>query len=314
MKMQPVEFHKLRYPPNFRKIPRLSRLSVKRLYEELVSRRNRGSKEAFLRWYAENKMDLESSLFKSFYAARHEEESAQQTLFSNVRSISEHYTVSLGLLGGWLSFLNRSHGDCEDTIQLAQTFLVEIAIFESIFARSYASTLGSVEFLGWLQSNPRFSPCTAESDKAFILNHEWVQRESADEFVAEAKSRVKREDLSTQHVNLKREEEARLSKLDNDQDFDRNRSAIIQDHIAHDMRLNENPPLSLEGIKKTLERWENAGRHLGWQPLTVRKLEETERLMTVLRQAIAENQTHEDQDYSEILWSQGGQFWEHRRC
>ncbi len=308
MKMQPVEFHKLRYPPNFRKIPRLSRLSVKRLYGEVVSRRNHGGKEAFLRWYAENKMDLESPLFKSFYAARHEEESAQQTLFSNVRSISEHYTVSLGLLGGWLSFLNRSHGDCEDTIQLAQTFLVEIAIFESIFARSYASTLGSAEFLGWLQSNPRFPPCTAESDKAFILNHEWVQRESADEFVAEAKSRVTREDLSTQHFNLKREEEARLSKPGNDLDFDHDRSATIQEHIAHNMRLNEMPPLSLAGIKNTLKRWENAGRHLGWQSLTVRKLEETERLMTVLRQAIAENQTHEDEDYAEILWSQGEQF------
>ena len=314
MKMQPVEFHKLRYPPNFRKIPRLSRVRVKRLYGEVVSRRNRGGREAFLRWFAENKMDLESPLFRSFYTARHKEESAQQTLFSNVRSISEHYTVSLGLLGGWLSFLNRFHGECEDTIQLTGTFLVEIAIFESIFARAYASTLGSVEFLGWLQRNPRFPPCTAESDKAFILNHEWVQRESADEFVAEAKSRVTREDLSTQHFNLKREEEARLSKPGNDLDFDHDRSATIQEHIAQDMRLNEMPPLSLAGIKNTLERWENAGRHLGWQPLTVRKFEETERLMTVLRQAIAENQTHEDEDYAEILWSQGGIFWGQRTC
>ena len=265
MKRKQIEFHKLRYPPHFRKIPRLSRACVERLYGEVDSHRNHGGKEAFLRWFAENEANLESPLFKSFYAARQKEEQAKHILFYNLRSISEHYTVSLGLLGGWLSFLNRSHNDCEDTIQLTGAFLVEIAIVESIFTRAYATVLASAEFLEWLQSNPRFSPCTAESDKAFILNHRWVQRESADEFVAEAKLRVKREDLSTEHINLKREEEARLSQPDDDLDFDHDRSSIIQEHIVQDMCLNENPPLSLEGITNTLKRWENAGRHLGWQ-------------------------------------------------
>ena len=236
-----------------------------------------------------------------------------RVLFNNLRSISEPYTVSLGLLGGWLSFLNCYHKDCEETIRLTRTFLVEIAIFESTFVGAYASLLSSVEFLEWVQNNPRFPRCNVESEKAFILNDKWVERETADEHIADAKLCVKREDLSTDHINLKREEEIRLSQPDNDLDFDRERSSIIQKHIAQDMRLNQYPQLPIEGVTNTLKRWDDAGRHLGWQPLTIRKLRETERFMTVLRQAIAENQTQEDGDYAEILWSQGEQFWGHRR-
>ena len=241
MKCKQIEIHKLRYPPNLRKTPRLSRACVEHLYGEVDSRRNHGGKEAFLRWFAENEANLESPLFKSFYPARQKEEQAKWVLFYNLRSISEHHTMSLGLLGGWLSFLNRSYNDCEDIIQLTGTFLVAIAIFESIFTRAYATLLASAEFLEWLQSNPRFSPCTAESDKALILSRSWVQRESAEEFVAEAKLRVTRKDLSTEHINLKREEEARFSQPEADLDFDHNRSSIIQEHIVQDMRLNENP-------------------------------------------------------------------------
>ena len=308
MKRAKVEFHWLRYPPNFRKIPRLSRACVERLYAEVHSRRNSGGKEAFLRWFAENKADLESPMFKTFYAARQKQKQAQRILFHNLRSISEHYTVSLGLLGGWLSFLNRNHNDCEETIQLVRLFLLEIAIFESIFAGAYASLLGSVEFLDWVERNPRFRPCTAEDDKPYRLNATWAGPEVADEFIAQAKLRVKREDLSTDHINLKREEKARLSQPNFDLGFDRDRSSIIQEHIAQDMRLNENPPLSIEGITNTLKRWDDAGRHLAWAPLTVRKLQETERLMTRLHQIIAENRTQEDEDYAEILWSRGEQF------
>ena len=308
MKRAKVEFHWLRYPPNFRKIPRLSRGCVEHLYAEVHSRRNSGGREAFLRWFAENKTDLESPMFKTFYAARQKQKQAQRILFHNLRSISEHYTVSLGLLGGWLSFLNRNHNDCEETIQSVRLFLVEIAIFESIFAGAYASLLTSVEFLDWVERNPRFRPCTAEDDKPYRLNATWAGPEAADESVAEAKLSVKREDLSTDHINLKREEKARLSQSNHDLEFDYDRSAIIQDHIAQDMRLNENPPLSIEGITNTLKRWEDAGRHLAWAPLTVRKLQETERLMTRLHQIIAENRTQEDEDYAEILWSHGEQF------
>ena len=55
----------------------------------------------------------------------------KRTLFHNLRSISERYTVALGLLGGCLSFLYKSCKACEDTIDLTRTFLIEIAIFDS---------------------------------------------------------------------------------------------------------------------------------------------------------------------------------------
>ena len=124
-------------------------------------------------------------------------------LFYNLRSISEHYTVALGLLGGCLSFLNRSYKDCKDTIQLTRTFLVEIAIFESVFADAYTRVLASAEFREWNERNPRVEAPVAEYDRAFRLNTKWAKQEAADEFVTEAKSRVSRDDLSTDHVNLK---------------------------------------------------------------------------------------------------------------
>ena len=136
------------------------------------------------------------------------------------------------------------------------------------------------------------------------MNTKWAKQEAADEFVTEAKSRVSRDDLSTDQVNLKRGEAERLSQLNHDLEFDCDRSSIIQHHIAQNMRLNHYPPVSLEGIKNTLKKWDDAGRHLGWQPLTVRKLQETERLMTLLHQIVAENHTQEDEDYAEILWDQ----------
>ena len=277
---------------------------MQQLYAEVDIRRNRHARDAFLRWFAENKDDLESPLFKTFYAARQRQKQAQRILFHNLSSIFEHYSGSLGLLGGWLAFLNESYDDCEETIRLTRTFLLEIAIFESVFAGAYTRFLASAEYHDWVERNPRVEAPVAEYDRAFRLNTKWAKQEAADEFVTEAKSRVSRDDLSTDQVNLKRGEAERLSQLNHDLEFDCDRSSIIQHHIAQNMRLNHYPPVSLEGIKNTLKKWDDAGRHLGWQPLTVRKLQETERLMTLLHQIVAENHTQEDEDYAEILWDQ----------
>ena len=308
MRRKAVEFHELRYPANSTKVTRLSLKGVERLYAEVDSRRNRGGRAAFLRWFAKNRTDLESPLFKIFYAARQKQEQAKRTLFHNLRSISEHYTVSMGLLGGCLRFLNQSHKDCEDTIHLARRFLVEIAILDSTFADAYARELASIEFLQWVERNPRSEPPLAEYDKAFTLNAAWTKEKAADKYINEAKLQVKREELSSEHLNLIHEEKIRLSQPDHDLEFDHDKSAIIQEHIVEKMHLNEHPPLTLEGIKDTLNKWDDAGRHDGWQPLVMRRRHEFDRLNNILARAVAANPVEGDQ-FAEILWTDGEQYW-----
>ncbi|MDE0040991.1 MAG: hypothetical protein OXT74_03075 [Candidatus Poribacteria bacterium] len=312
MKTKKVEFHKLRYPAHLAKIPQLSRAHVEQLYAEVDTRRNSHGYEEFLRWCAENNTAIESPAFKAFYAARHKQEQAKRILFHNLRSISEHYTVALGLLGGCLSFLYEFHKDCEDTIDLTRTFLVEIAIFHSTFVGAYARELGCIEFLDWVERNPRSKPQIGEYDKAFRLNAAWAKGETADEHVNQAKLRVEREDLSSEHLNLIHEEKMRLSRHNHDLKFDYDKSSIIQAHIAQDMRLDKYSPLSLEGIKDTLKKWDDAGRHLGWQPLAIRRRQGFERLDRISAQAIAANRV-EDRHFAELLWTQGEQYWRMRK-
>ena len=307
MKGKRVEFHKLRYPAHLAKIPQLSRERVEELYAEVDRRRNSQGYEEFLRWCAENSIALESPLFKTFYAARQNQEQAKQILFHNLRSISEHYTVALGLLGGCLSFLNKSHKDCKVTIQLTRTFLVEIAIYDSLFAAAYTRELASIEFLQWVERNPRSEPPLAEYDKAFTLNATWAKEEVAGKYVNEAKLRVERKDLSSEHLNLIHEEKKRLSQPDHDPEFDHDRSSIIEEHVAQDMHLNEHPPLSLEGIKDTLKKWDDAGRHLAWKPLTIQRIQKFDRLISIAEQAVAANPV-EEHDFAEILWTDGEQY------
>ena len=307
MKGKRVEFHKFRYPAHLTRMSQLSRSHVEELYSEVDRRRNSHGYEEFLRWCAENNTAIKSLLFKTFYAARQKQEQAKQILFHNLRSISEHYTVALGLLGGCVSFLNKSHRDCKVTIQLTRTFLVEIAIYDSIFAAAYTRELATIEFLQWVERNPRSEPPTAEDDKAFTLKAEWAKGETADEYVNEAKLRVEREDLSCEHLNLIHEEKKRLSQPNHDLEFDYDRSSIIQEHIAQDMHLDQHQPLSLEGIKDTLKKWDAAGRHLAWHPLAIRRRQEFDRLSSVIEQSLAANPV-EDSDFAEILWTEGERY------
>ena len=202
MKRKTIEFHKLRYTPNLRKIPRFSRTCVKRLYAEVDQRRNHGGKEAFLRWFAENKTALESPLFKSFYDARQEQEKTKRIFYHNLHAISEHYALSLKLLGCWFTILNESNYLCEKTIGLARTFLLEIAIFDAQFAGVYDSALASLEFREWKEKNHRI----LDDYMGISLNDRWLQKMCGDEFVVQAKSHVSHDALSPDQINLKREE------------------------------------------------------------------------------------------------------------
>ena len=266
MKRERPEFHNIRYPRNIRKITPLTPNRFAQLYEEVNRRRNCDGREQFLRWYTEQKAELNSPLFKTLYTTRQSKEQAKRIHFHRLQSISDRYNVSLGLLGGWLGFLHRCHEDSEGVIQMTQTFLLEIAVYESIFVAAYSTAIEGAEFREWLIRNPRFEAVTAGYDKAFTLNERWAQTEGADEFVAEAKSRVERDDLSTDHLHLKRTEAHRQSHCNHDLQYDDDRSSIIEEHIAQDMCLNRSPPLSLTGIENTIKKWNGAGRHLGWDP------------------------------------------------
>ena len=307
MKTKRIEFHTLRYPAHFEKTPRLSPAKIGELYAEVDRRRNSQSYENFLRWCAENNTILESPLFRTFYTARRKREKAKHVLYYNLRAISECYTVALGLLGGCLSFLNKSHKDCENTIELTRTFLVEIAIFDSTFSAAYARELVCTEFLDWVERNPRHKSALAERDKAFTLNGAWAKKQDADEYVNQAKLSVEREDLSSEHLNLIHEEKERLTQPNHDLEYDFDRARTIQGHIAKDMQLNTYPPVSFEGIKNTLKKWNDTGRHLGWHPLAIRRRQEFEGLDRMAAQAIAANRV-ENEDFADTLWTDGEQY------
>ena len=263
MKRERPEFHNIRYPLDIRKTTPLSPKRFAQLYEEVNRRRNRDGKERFLQWYTANKAELASPLFKTLYTTWQSKEGAKRKRFYKLQSISEHYEVSLGPLGGWMGFLNRNHQDNKTVIQLTETFLLEIAVFESTFMAVHSTALESVEFGEWLVRNPRFEPVSAEYDKAFTLNETWAQTEGAEQFVAEAKLTVERDDLSADHLHLKRAEARRLSHRSHDLEYDDDRSSIIEEHIAQDMSLDKFAPLSLNGIKNTIRKWDDASRHLG---------------------------------------------------
>ena len=309
MKRERPEFHNIRYPGNIRRIAPLSSNRFAQLYEEVNCRRNRGGREEFLQWYTENKAELGSPLFKTLYTTRQSKEQAKQIRFHRLQSISEHYDVSLGLLGGWMGFLNRCHKDSEAVIQLTETFLLEIAVYESIFVDAYSTALESVEYREWLVRNPRFEPVTAEYDKAFRLNERWAQTEGTDQFVAEAKSRVGRDNLSVDHLHLKRAEARRLSHCNHDLQFDDDRSSIIEEHIAQDMCLNQSASLSLEGIENTIKKWDDAGRHLGWEPLAVAKRKLWDDIMDMARRNIEDSRADIGEDFGEILWRERENPW-----
>ena len=313
MKRERPEFHHIRYPRNIRRIAPLSPNRFAQLYGEVNRRRNRGGKEKFLQWYTENKAELGSPLFKTLYTTRQTNEQARRIHFHRLQSISEHYDVSLGLLGGWLGFLNRCHKDREDAIQLTQALLLEIAVYESIFVDTYSTALESVEFGEWLVRNPRFEPATAECDKAFRLNERWAQTEGADQFVAEAKSRVGRDDLSADHRDLKRAEARRLSLRDHDLEYDDDRSSIIEEHIAQDMSLDKFAPLSLNGIENTIKKWDDAGRHLGWEPLAVARGKQWDDIMDMARRNIEDSRADADEDFCEILWRERENPWKQKK-
>ena len=302
MKRERPEFHNIRYPRHIRKITPLTPNRFAQLYEEVNRRRNRAEREGFLRWYAENKAELNSPLFKTLYTTRQSKEQVKRGRFHTLQSISDRYNVSLGLLGGWLGYLNRSHKDNKAVIQLTETFLLEIAVYESIFVDAHASALESVEFRQWLVRNPRLEAMTAEHDKAFSLNERWAQTEGADQFVAEARSRVERDDLSTDHLHLKRSEAHRLSNCNHDLQYDDDRSSIMEEHIAQEMCLNQSPPLSLEGIENTIKKWDDAGRNLGWEPLAVAKRKQWDKIIASARRAAEARRTDADEDFGEILW------------
>lgn len=301
MRPNRVEFHTLRYPPQLKYSRVLDQARMEDLYAQIDRLKHHSSKDEFIQWVTRNKTDLESPLFRAYYAARREKETEKRRLFYNLATISQHYSVSIGLLGGWLSTLNQARIRCEDTIRLAQMFLLETVILESTFSEVYSAELASKELSDWIDRNPRVEPCTSEDDKAFILNDSWAKHEDSEEFVNQARLRVTHGELSPQQINLKNNEIERLSQVDHDLDFDCARAFTIQEHIVEDANLGRKPPWSLEEIRLSIKKWDDTGRHLGWASQANLELQRTEELMSIVRQAAAQNTMGADEEIS----------WEH---
>ena len=312
MTRKQIELHKLRYPSKANIQPPVTAAQVKRLYEELANLKYSRDHAPFLRWFTENEAALESPLFKSYYSVKQEQEIAADLHYTNLRTMTECYAVSIGLLGGWLSFLCRSHADCHDTIHLTETFLLEISILETVFLAVNDTELQTAEYRTWIQRHPRRALMTAEQDKAYVLHNKWLPYEAdADKFQTDARSRVKREDLSDDHITLKREEAARLSEPHPDLKFDRHRSLIIQDHIKRHMWLQPFPPLSIESINDALNKWDETGRHRRWEPIATREIKESERRMAETERISAAHNSEDDEDYATKLWGYADRWHQH---
>lgn len=308
MKTKRIEFHTLRYPAHLAKSAQLSRAHLEELYAEVISRRNNHSCEEFLRWSAEHNTAIESPAFRTLYAARKKQEQAKRTLFHNLHSISEHHCLALRFLGGFVSFLYKTHTDCQDTIELTRTFIVEIAIFDAAFVGAYAGVLEGEEFLDWVENIPPYEPMMAEDHADSTAADAWAKEDGVDDHLNEAKLRVEHKELSSEQLNLLHEEKKRLARSNHDLEYDLERSCIIHEHIAENMQLKAYPPVSFAGIKDTLKKWDDAGRHLGWHPLVNRRRQENERFISWLADGLKVN-SDDDNNFAETLWTEREFNW-----
>ncbi len=227
----------------------------------------------FREWYEKNKKVLTSPAFQNYKLERQVQEKILNEKFRNLDSIKYHYEISLGYIGRWLSILDKWSED-KVTYQLAEAFLLEVAISEFVFLRETVSVRESQEYKDWL----------LESEERDEFSHVWHRgshdwewqalksdkncyrgsREGAEVIISNVRGRVSSENPDEDIQDLIATERTRF--LSSDMDFERYRSSAISSCFSSDLIMSR----WLEMGTRLLQEWDARGRGSGWDALATK--------------------------------------------
>lgn len=304
-----MEFHKLRFPEHTSKTEHKSEPPFEELYAEIEIRRNRQGngnyhqcKKEFFSWFDNHKARLESPGFKSYYSAREQAKEAKQRYFTDLHGIQLDYTSSLTSVADWQTVLERSHKDEATLLNLAQDFLTEIAIYETVFLQVYGSEFETVEFKTWSQRNKEFLRAYSVIMMGDLSLDRRQEQDRSLSIIDDVRARARQRNLSPEHLQLINQELKRLSGTAPDLEFERTRASVIAHHIREKGTEQSNPPSLLAGVKGALQQWHDAGRHLSWDSLALREIQESKEFLELLGHGGGDERSKDDEDYAEYLW------------
>ena len=242
---------------------------------------NKDSYLPFREWYESNKKILESEAYQKYRAELEAQERDATDRFKNYDHIKYHYEVALGYIGRKLSILEAWYSDKEATVQLAEAFLLELAISEFVFLSETASVRESQEYKDWLVEDEKwdsfphmrrrgthnFTWQALKSDKD-CHNGDRVRAEAV---VSEVQARVRDTDCEPIHMQLEAEF-ARFSS--SDLDFEYWRTSVISDKCSKDSLARS----GFDDIEKLLADWDARGGISGWDEQAAEEREKTESL------------------------------------
>ena len=233
----------------------------------------------------------------------------QYDRFNRLDHIKYAYEVATGVIGRWLSILSKEYYKDEvATYNLAEAFLLEVAIYEFVFLTNTTEVRDSEEYKEWFEkdrltdSSPHMRPRAShdwtwqalKSDKACY----WGDRAQAEAFVSEAQAQVASADREEIHI-LRDAEFARFSS--SDMEFEYYRSKAIQSHCDYDFTVN--PPWLLEGIEKALQEWDTGGRASMWDVLATT---ENERMIQFKKRVAKREQELREEQAGDPKYSDAG--------
>ena len=230
--------------------------------------------------------------------------------FRYLDDIKYAYEVATGVIGRWVSILSKWYTEEIATYNLAEAFLLEVAIYEFVFLTNTTEVRDSEEYKEWFEKDRLTDFAPHMRPRA---SHDWTwqalksdndcykgDRAQAEAFVSEAQAQVASADCEEIRI-LRDAEFARFSS--SDMEFEYYRSKAIQSHCDYDFTVN--PPWLLESIEKALQEWDAHGRASRWEALATA---ENERMIKFrkrweereqeLREEHAANPEYSDTDIS----------------
>ena len=180
------------------------------------------------------------------------------------------YEVATGIIGRWLSILSKHYTEEIATYNLAEAFLLEVAISEFVFLTNTAKVRDSEEYKEWFERD-----ClTGFAHMRPRGSHDWTwqalksdkhchkdDRVQAEAFVSEVQTRVSTADC--EEIRMLRDAEfARFSSTD--MEFECYRSEAIKSHCDCESLGSGG---SQEDIEKALQEWDTHGRASKWDAL-----------------------------------------------
>ena len=309
MRLKRMEFHKLRFPEHTSKVVHKSESQFEELYAEIENRRNHHGignyhqrKKDFFNWFVNHKAQLESPGFKSYYVAREQAKEANQRYFTDLHHIQIDYTYSLTSVADWQSVLERSYKDEAALLNLAQEFLMEIAIHESAFLQIYEHEFETVAFKEWSQRNSENLRAWSVIMMGGLSLDTRQEQDRSRAIIGDARARATQQNLSSDHLQLMHQEVNRLSGTGTDLEFERTRASVIAHHVGEKGPQQHNPPWLLAGVRRALQQWHDAGSHLDWDSLALRKIQESKQFLELIGQGIGDDRSKDEEDYAEYLW------------